>query len=68
MPGAVSAREVGMIIVHNQPSGDSAPSPDDVTITRRIVETGDLLDIRVLDHVIIGRQRCVSLKERALGF
>ncbi len=68
MRAAVSARAVGMIIVHNHPSGDSTPSPEDVALTRQFVEAGELLDIKVLDHLIIGRQRYVSMKERGLGF
>ena len=58
----------GMIVVHNHPSGDPTPSPEDVRVTERIVEAGKLLDIDVLDHLIIGWQRYVSLKERRLGF
>jgi DNA repair protein RadC len=58
----------GMIVVHNHPSGDPSPSPEDVRVTERIVESGKLLDVDVLDHLIIGKQRFVSLKERGLGF
>jgi DNA repair protein RadC len=68
MREAVSARAVGMIIVHNHPSGDSTPSPDDLALTKRFVEAGQLLDIRVLDHLIIGRRTYVSMKQRGLGF
>ena len=57
-----------IIVVHNHPSGDPAPSPDDVAITRAIVEAGQLLDVQVLDHLIVGQGRFVSLKERGLGF
>lgn len=57
-----------LIVAHNHPSGDPAPSPEDVIVTRRIVEAGQLLDIEVLDHLIIGHGRFVSLKERGLGF
>ncbi|MCA9797825.1 MAG: hypothetical protein KC910_38725, partial [Candidatus Eremiobacteraeota bacterium] len=57
-----------MIVVHNHPSGDPSPSPEDVQVTRLLVEAGSLLNIDVLDHLIIGRQRFVSLKERGLGF
>ena len=57
-----------MIVVHNHPSGDPTPSPEDVRVTERIVEAGQLLDIEVLDHIVIGNQRFVSLKERRLGF
>lgn len=57
-----------IIVVHNHPSGDPTPSPDDVEITRQIVEAGKLLDIEVLDHLIIGQRRYISLKEKGLGF
>ena len=57
-----------LIVVHNHPSGDPTPSPEDVTVTRKIIEGGQLLDIEVLDHLIIGRGRFISLKERGLGF
>ena len=57
-----------IIVVHNHPSGDPTPSPEDVRVTERIVKAGDLLDVSVLDHIIIGKQRFVSLKERGLGF
>jgi len=58
------------IVVHNHPSGDPTPSPEDVAVTRQIVEAGKLLDIDVLDHLILGSGagRYVSLKERGLGF
>ena len=65
---AIRASSSGIIIVHNHPSGDPTPSPDDVQVTRMIVDAGSLLNIDVLDHLIIGRQRFVSLKERGLGF
>ncbi len=57
-----------LIVVHNHPSGDPAPSPDDIAITRAIVQAGKLLDVEVLDHLVIGRGRYISLKERGLGF
>jgi DNA repair protein RadC len=57
-----------LIVAHNHPSGDPTPSPEDVRVTERIVQAGELLDIDVLDHIIIGQQRFVSLKERGLGF
>jgi hypothetical protein len=47
---------------------DPTPSPDDVVVTRAIVQAGKLLDVDVLDHMIIGQGRWVSLKERGLGF
>ena len=65
---AISKNAAGIIVVHNHPSGDPSPSPDDVAVTRSIVEAGKLLNIDVLDHLIIGSGRFVSLKERGLGF
>ena len=65
---AIRRNAASVIIVHNHPSGDPTPSPDDVAITRAIVEAGKLLDIAVLDHLVIGKGRFVSLKERGLGF
>ena len=65
---AIRANSASIIVVHNHPSGDPTPSPEDVRVTEMIVEAGRLLDIDVLDHIIIGRNRFVSLKERGLGF
>jgi len=56
------------IMAHNHPSGDPSPSPEDIDVTRQIVQAGRLLDIEVLDHIVIGRNRFVSLKQRGLGF
>jgi hypothetical protein len=47
---------------------DPTPSPDDVAITRLIAQAGEILDVKLLDHIIIGSGRFVSLKERGLGF
>ena len=57
-----------IVIIHNHPSGDPTPSPDDVAVTRAIVQAGKLLDVDVLDHLVIGQGKWVSLKERGLGF
>ena len=57
-----------IIIVHNHPSGDPTPSPEDIMVTRQIRQCAELMDIELLDHVVIGDQRFVSLKERGLGF
>ena len=65
---AVRRNAAAIIVIHNHPSGDPTPSPDDVALTRAIVQAGKLLDIDVLDHLVIGRGRWVSLKERGLGF
>ena len=65
---AVQRMAPAIIAIHNHPSGDPTPSPDDVAVTRAIVQAGKLLDIDVLDHLVIGGNRFVSLKERGLGF
>jgi len=65
---AVRRNAAALIVVHNHPSGDPTPSPDDVAVTRAIAQAGKLLDVGVLDHLVIGRGRWVSLKERGLGF
>lgn len=65
---AIKQNATALIVAHNHPSGDPTPSPEDVQVTRSIVNAGDLLGIDVLDHLVIGHQRFVSLKERGLGF
>lgn len=65
---AVRENAVAIIVAHNHPSGDPSPSPDDVAITKVFIEAGKLLDIQVLDHIIIGQGRFVSLNRRGLGF
>ena len=65
---AIRTNASGIIVTHNHPSGDPTPSPDDVAVTRAIVQAGKLLDIDVLDHLVIGQGKWVSLKERGLGF
>jgi DNA repair protein RadC len=57
-----------VVLVHNHPSGDPAPSPEDIRLTADAGQAGDLLNIELLDHVVIGREGFVSLKERGLGF
>jgi len=65
---AIRLNCAAIIVAHNHPSGDPTPSAEDVGVTRQIVEAGKLLNIDVLDHLVIGQQRWVSLKERGLGF
>ncbi|HMN31537.1 MAG TPA: JAB domain-containing protein, partial [Caldilineaceae bacterium] len=65
---AIRANAASCILAHNHPRGDPTPSPEDVRVTEAVVQAGALLDVRVLDHLIIGRNRYVSLKERGLGF
>ncbi len=65
---AIRRNATAVILVHNHPSGDPTPSPDDLAVTRACIEAGKLMDIAVLDHLIIGRTRYVSMKERGLAF
>ena len=55
-----------IIISHNHPSGDPSPSPEDVSITRELTQAAKLLGVELLDHIVIGGERFVSLKERGL--
>jgi len=55
-----------VVLLHNHPSGDPTPSPEDIRLTRQLCECARLLDLRVHDHVIIGRGRFVSLAERGI--
>jgi DNA repair protein RadC len=65
---AIRRNATAVIVVHNHPSGDPTPSPDDAAVTRALVQGGKLVDVEVLDHLIIGAGRYVSMKERGLGF
>lgn len=60
---AVVANAAAIVVAHNHPSGDPTPTPDDVAVTRRLVATGDLLGIAVLDHIVVGEGRYYSFKE-----
>jgi DNA repair protein RadC len=55
-----------VLFVHNHPSGDPAPSPEDIDITKRLKETADILGIRVLDHVILGHGRYFSFSDKGM--
>ena len=66
---AIEAPAAAIIVAHNHPSSDPSPSPEDMHVTRQIVQAGKLLDIELLDHLIIaGGGRYASLKERGQGF
>lgn len=60
---AIYLRAVSVIVMHNHPSGTSAPSPEDVEVTRRLKEAGETLGIKVLDHVIVTEDSYYSFKE-----
>jgi DNA repair protein RadC len=58
----------GVVLVHNHPSGDPTPSPDDLHLTAEAIAAGRLLDVDVLDHVVIGHDAWVSLRDRGVSF
>ena len=61
---AIKCSSASLICVHNHPSGDPTPSPEDLQLTARLVEAGELVGIDVLDHLILGDGRFISLKEK----
>ncbi len=63
---ALKHNAVAIVILHNHPSGDPTPSSNDLAVTRRIKDSGDLLGIRLIDHIIIGDNRYTSLKEKGI--
>ncbi|MBO6290852.1 MAG: DNA repair protein RadC [Selenomonas sp.] len=63
---AVRHSAASMILLHNHPSGDPSPSREDIAVTERLVKAGQIMDIPVLDHVIIGNDSFASLKEKGL--
>ena len=63
---ALRRHAVSLILIHNHPSGDPTPSPDDLQITARIYQAGELLGIHLLDHIVIGDQRYCSFREEGL--
>ncbi len=65
---AIRANATSIILAHNHPSGNPDASPEDVRITASVREAGKLIDIELLDHIIVGNPRWISLKERGLGF
>lgn len=65
---AVRKNAPALILVHNHPSGDATPSPDDLALTKAVREAGTLLDIEVLDHLVVAQGSYTSMKERKLGF
>jgi DNA repair protein RadC len=65
---AVRLNAAGVILVHNHPSGDPTPSPDDLHVTAEALAAGRLLDIALLDHLVIGHDAYVSLRDRGVAF
>jgi len=61
---ALKRSAASIICMHNHPSGDPTPSREDIEVTKRLAECGKLIGIDVLDHIIIGEQKYVSLKEK----
>ena len=65
---AVRLNATGVILVHNHPSGDPTPSPDDLHLTAEALAAGRLLDIQLLDHLVVGHDAWVSLRDRGIAF
>ena len=63
---AIKMSSASVILCHNHPSGDPTPSKEDIAVTKRLKECGTLLGIEVLDHIIIGRKKYISLKEEEI--
>lgn len=59
----IKHKAVSILLLHNHPSGDPTPSKDDIILTKRIIETGNLIGIPLVDHIIIGDNRYVSFRE-----
>lgn len=62
--GAIKRSANAIILVHNHPSGDPTPSDEDIRITKRLAEVGEIVGIKVLDHIVVGKNRHISLRER----
>lgn len=65
---AVRVNATGLLLSHCHPSGDPTPSPEDVMVTRRVREIAILLEMDLEDHIVVGKNAWVSLRERGLGF
>ena len=63
---ALRRHAVSLILIHNHPSGDPTPSPDDLQITARIYQAGELLGIHLLDHIVIGGSEILQLQRRRI--
>jgi DNA repair protein RadC len=65
---AVKVNATSVVVVHNHPSGDPAPSAADIAMTKQLIEAGKLLDIEIYDHMVVAGGRYVSLRAAGLGF
>lgn len=63
---AIKRHAASIILLHNHPSGDPSPSREDISVTQRLVKAGKIMDIPVLDHIVIGDNRFISIKEKGL--
>lgn len=63
---AILSNSASIILFHNHPSGDPSPSKEDISITERIKESGNILGIKLIDHIIIGNDSYCSMKERGI--
>ena len=66
VPALTSRPRPGEVVIHNHPSGDPTPSQEDIHTTRRLQQAGEILGIRVLDHIVVAEDGFVSLRERGL--
>lgn len=65
---ALKLNAAALIVAHNHPSGAVDPSPEDVLLTRQLIDAGQLLDVELLDHLVLGKGQWLSMKERGLAF
>lgn len=63
---AILSNSAAIIVCHNHPSGDPDPSPQDIELTKRLLDSGHLLGIDLLDHIILGNGNFISMKEKTL--
>ena len=63
---AIKESAASMVFIHNHPSGDPEPSKEDLQITSRLAEAGNIVGIKILDHIIIGNDKYVSFKDRGI--
>ena len=66
--GALKRNCPAIAVVHNHPSGDPTPSDEDIETTSKLAEAGDLLEVELVDHIVIGHGKSLSMRERRLGF